>query len=379
METTNPEKANLVEQARAALGLGKAKKALRLVQEGLKGELADAHKAELNRVAAEALSHLGELEHARIYVEQARGYAMGSGDYRVLYNIALTAGNVLARMNNYGGADMMYSEALTMAGMGRDTFREARVLMNISMLDQRRGNHARALDVLGKLMPRLEKAGRKRIQAVCYSRMAYSYLEAGKLDEARQSILKLQEHAQELGDRWIEASLHYRKGSLCLKQDNYKTALNDFEKASTIYRDLSEAKNLALVLTDMAECYIKLGEADKSIPLLDEAAALACKADSPDLFCKAYVLSAERSTANRAWKDASEYYRKALKEAEVINNPDRFRYFHQSLSEVIAEAGPSIPGIKNVLSRLWEKYLKLGLEEEAKETEDWLSDIPLAD
>ncbi|MBA7600297.1 hypothetical protein ES703_07346 [subsurface metagenome] len=84
-----------------------------------------------------------------------------------------------------------------------------------------------------------------------------------------------------------------------------------------------------------------------------------------------------------AWKGDKETtaqeYRKAFDLAAEINSADRFQSLHESLRLAIREPGLDFPGLRHLLTRAYESYLRLGLKREAEETQRWLSEIPLSD
>lgn len=379
MSAEYPEAGELLEEAHAAYKKGENQKVLRLVEEGLKYELTEGQKAELNRIAAEVLCRKGELERAKSHAELGLNSAHNSGDYRVIYSSAVTLGHVFFRMNNYAAADMAWSEAFTLAGMHGDTRLEGLVLLNMAMLDQRRGNHVRALDVLNKVRPRFEKVNERRLLAVCYSRMAFSFMQEDNTQEALESVKNLEELAEQKGDSGLKASARFRKASIYLKQDEFAKSLPELQGASELYREVGDVSNLALVLCHLATVYRYTDEFDKVDSLLKEAAELAEDVHSPTLSHAITLTTAETAAWKGEKETAAQGYRKALDQAGEINNEDRFQSLHQSLRSTIKKVGLDLPGLRHLLGRAHENYLRLGLKQEAKETQRWLSEIPLTD
>lgn len=358
---------------------GETEKALQLAEQGLKYELTEAQGAELNRVAAEVLCRKGELKRAQTYAKKARTHALASGDYRILYSSAVALGNIFARKNNYAAADMAYNEALTLAGIHKDTRLEGPVLLNMAQLDQHRGNHIRALDILNKVRGRLEKTKEQRLLAVCYSRMAFSYMEENRLKEALSSVKELEELAEQKGDKSLMASAHFRRGSVYLKQDEFPKALPEFQESSEIYKELGDIKNLAIVICDLARVYINLGKVRKANSLLKEATASAQKIDSENVLCKIKIILADKAVLRGSWGQARGFYEEALTKAEAIDNEDRLHYLHKSLGKTVEKMGFNLPGLESLLKRALESYVRLGLKREAEETQRWLAQISLTE
>jgi len=282
-------------------------------------------------------------------------------------------------MNNYEAADMAWSEALTMAGMYGDTRLEGLVLLNMAMLDQRRCNHIRALDILKKVRPRFEKVNERPMLAVCCSRMAFSFMREGSIQEALESVERLDELAEQKGDRGLKAGAHFRRGSIHLKQDEFSKALPELQKASKLYREVGDLTNLAMVLCDLATVYRHLGESGKVELLLKEAAELAEDIPSPTLTHAITLTRAETAAWKGEKETAAQGYRKAFDLAAEVNSADCFQSLHESLRSTISEVGLDFPGLRHLLKRAHESYLRLGLKREAEETQRWLSEIPLSD
>jgi len=379
MPVEDLEAGKFLKQASVALKKGEVDAALKSAMQGFECYPEEKESAELNRIAAEACRHKGQLGRARSYAEVGREHAHRSGDHLLSYNSAVTLGSIFFRMNNYEAADMAWSEALTMAGMYGDTRLEGLVLLNMAMLDQRRCNHIRALDTLKKVRARFEKVNERPMLAVCCSRMALSFMREGSIQEALESVEKLDELAEQKGDRGLKASAHFRRGSIHLKQNEFPKALPELQKASELYREVGDVTNLAMVLCDLATVYRHLGEFDKVELLLKEATGLAEEVYSPALTHAITLTRAETAAYTGDKETAAQGYRKAFDLAAEINSADCFQSLHESLRSTISEVGLDLPGLRHLLKRAHESYLRLGLKREAEETQRWLSEIPLSD
>ncbi|MEA3311743.1 MAG: tetratricopeptide repeat protein [candidate division WOR-3 bacterium] len=379
MPVEDPEAGKFLKQASVALKKGKVDAALKSAIQGLECDPEEKEGAELNRIAAEACRRKGQLGRALSYAEVGREHAHRSEDYRLSYNSAVTLGNIYAHMNNYEAADMAWSEALTMAGMYGDTRLEGLVLLNMAKLDQRRGNYVRALDALKKVRARFEKVNERRLLAVCYGHMAVSFMEAEQVGNAIRSSKKIEDLANRLGDKNLKAIAHFRRGSIHLKQDEFPNALPELQKASELYREVGDVTNLAMVLCQLATVYRHLGEFDKVELLLKEAAELAEDIPSPVLTHAITLTTAETAAWKGEKETAAQGYRKAFDLAAEINSADRFQSLHESLRSTISKVGLDLPGLRHLLKRANESYLRLGLKREAEETQRWLSEIPLSD
>ncbi|TET23613.1 MAG: hypothetical protein E3J71_01705 [Candidatus Stahlbacteria bacterium] len=367
---------SLLEKASEALRRGERSSALAFALEGVKYECSPSEAVELNRIAAEALLAQGQLSRARTYAEIARKNAHPTGDHRLAYSSAVTLGKVFARMNQYAAADQVWSEALTIAGVDKNPQLQGLVLLNMAILDQRRGNHHRALNTLQTVSQNFEKANALRPLAVCYGRMVFSFIEEGKTKDATSSSEKLEELAQRLEDKNLLAIAFFRKGSIYLKQDRFSEALSPFQESTELFRELGDLKNLALVLCDLARVYMNLEDMEKADSLLKEATGLAEEIESHSVLNAVQIAFADIAVLNDSWEKAKGYYHEALRKAEAINNEDRFRVLHESFGKSIRKLGLDIAGLEDLLVQAKEGYVRLGLTREAEETERWLAQIP---
>lgn len=376
MPGENPQPGKLLSEARTALINRDRKGALNAAIEGLRYELAPEQGAELSRIAAEVLLFYGEVHNALGYAKKSREYVIASGDCRIAYNSAITLGNIFARMNDYLGAEMAWSEALTFAGMQGETGSEALPLFNMAMLDQRRGNHVRALDTLEKLRARFEKTKNLRWLASCYSRIAFSYTEIGEIDKALANLHKQEELAAKSNKKNLMANALFRRGSIYLKQDDYPKALPLLEESSRLFEELGDIKNLALVLCNLAEVHININQIEQAESELREATRLANKTDSSTAHNIIKILYAQMFTFEGQPERALDSYNEALIQAEARNDEYCLHILHESLHDVIEKFGVNLNQFKNLLGRALSNYDRRGLKREAEETEGWLAKIP---
>lgn len=367
---------SLLEKASEALRRGERSSALAFALEGVKHECSPSEAVEFNRIAAEALLAQGQLSRARTYAEIARKNAHPIGDHRLAYSSAVTLGKVFARMNQYAAADQVWSEALTIAGVDKDPQLQGLVLLNMAILDQRRGNHHRALNTLQTVSQNFEKANALRPLAICHSRMALSFVEEENLDNAIKSTKSLELLADQLEDKGLRASAFFRRGSIYLKQERFSEALSPFQESTDLFRELGDLKNLALVLCDLARIYINLEDMDKADLPIKEAAELAEKIESEDVSCKVKITLAEKAAFSDSWDKAKDLYHEALRKAEAINNEDWFHFLHEIFRDTFKNLGLNLAGIEDLLVQAKEGYVRLGLTREAEETERWLAQIP---
>jgi len=365
----------MLSRAREALRQGNKRDALLAALTGLRFELTPLLGSELNRIAAEVLMKTEGLFRAKEHAKKARAYAIASGDYLNIYHSAMTLGQVFARMNNYTAAYAAWTEALTFAGMGGDAVQEGQALLNIAILDQRRGKHTRALDILQKVLSRFDETGKPRLLARCYSRMIFSYLEENHMEKALDASHLLETLAQQLNDTDLEAIALFRRGSIYMKLEQYPKAISLLEESKELFLDLEDMKNVAVVLYHIARVMIDLKEKDQAEKLLTQAEEISEQVGSEDVVCSIIITYIYLDLLNDDWERARQRYEEIFAMSDKISNEDRFREIHYNLSSIIKTHGVHLPGMANILAQARNNYLILGLRKQAKEAQRWLSQI----
>lgn len=365
-----------VKEARAALKSNK-KEAYNKALEGMTHDPLPTQAAELSRLAAEALAGMGEYTRARVYAKNSLDYARASGEYKLAFAAAMTMGNIFAGMNRYTAAEQLWSEAMMYAAVNNDSVRQGLSLLNMAMLDQRRGNHRRALNILEAVRRNLEgsKTARRPL-AMCYGRFAFSYIVEKDYAKASEFTAKIEEMANQHKDKEIEAVASYWKGSIHEAREEFAESIPYYRKALGLYRELGNAKNTALILSDLAHVYVYLGEKSEVDSLLGEAMELAAKSDFSDVYSKVKTILGDEAVLRGNWEEARIYYHEALVKIETVNGEQRYQIIHNGLRRAIEEFGLNVKGLKELLREALTGYIRLELLREAKEAETWLSKIP---
>jgi tetratricopeptide (TPR) repeat protein len=362
-------------RARDALKRGNKRDALLAALTGLRFELNPLQGSELNRIAAEVLLKTEGLFRAKEHAKKARAFAIASGDYLNIYHSAMTLGQVFARMNNYAAAYTAWTEALTFAGMNGDTIQEGQALLNMAILDQRRGKHTRALDILGKVHARFSETDKSRLLARCYSRMIFSYLEENQIQKALDASHHLERLARDLNDINLEAIALFRRGTVYMKLEKHQKAIALLDESKELFLDLEDMKNVAVVLYHIARVMIDLKEKSQAEKLLRDAAEIAGQVGSEDVICSVKISYIYLDLLKDDWQQARQRFEEIFAILDKISNEDRLREIHCSLTTIIKNHGVKLPGLANIITRARSNYLLLGLRREAQEAARWLSRI----
>jgi tetratricopeptide (TPR) repeat protein len=318
----------------------------------------------------------GSANTARAHAEKAYYLSQGEGSPLEKYKSAMLLGQVFARMDLYEDARLIWSRALELGRQEDDLRMQGSALLNIAMLEQRKGNHEGALEILNEVEESLSKIDSLKLFAICCSRKTLSYLEMDKIDLAVESCKRLESIARESGAVGLIASACFRRGTIHLDQDEFQKAIEPFQEAAAIYKEMDDRKNLAFSLCNLASAYIGLEQPDEVELLLKQVLSLANGVESTLVMSEAQLVLAELAVFRRNIPQMVSCYGEALRLAEELNNEDRFRAFHESLEESLTKLHFNIPGIGKILERARVYYKKNGLVKELRELEEWAGRLP---
>ena len=183
----------------------------------------------------------------------------------------------LARQGQFAKALKSYRETLVTT---KDRHIEARALINIGFVLKERGQPFEALKELeraAELFRAMDPYG----LAACYVNMADIYTQFGE----RHKALDLLSRAGLLFDRSRNphASILSSQGDIYLSSGDTYQALNLFQEALPVFRDLGNVKAEVKVLSQMGNAYILTGEGDKALTCHYRALQLNRQIDSADL------------------------------------------------------------------------------------------------
>lgn len=225
------------EEARALIGLGRAKLSTRRLQESLDNA----------RDAASIARTLGD-----------RG-------------LEACAVNVIAkyyyRRGEYLAAPEHYEQALALALAGGDAGEEAQALYGIGQVHSDVGELSEALSCYQRALPLWRSVGRRRDEVGTLNSMGLAYLLMG---ESQTALVQLEETVlpfmREAGDRRGEAAAHNNIGAVYQSLGEYETALSHYREALGIYEQIKlvpAQANTSNLIGDLCALLGKTKEAEE--------------------------------------------------------------------------------------------------------------------
>ncbi|NLI99518.1 tetratricopeptide repeat protein, partial [bacterium] len=129
---------------------GEKEKAFLTTVDKLREEKSPVERSSLASFASKMLFEAGKFEKALEYALEARNQARLADDYIAFCKAAISIGRIHFRQGRLREAEQAWHEALSLVVIFGNRKLHGRILLNLSILDQRRGNHVRALDILEK-------------------------------------------------------------------------------------------------------------------------------------------------------------------------------------------------------------------------------------
>jgi len=349
---------------------------LNSIMKGLKFAPTASENGEYNRLAACIFLNRGKLIQARLHAEAARRHAARSGNLKLIYTTAFTLGNVFSRMNNYSLASQVWRQALKQAEQNNDTRIQGRLYLNLALLDQRRGNHKSALEKLKVAMQKMKVANDKIGEATCYSRMSFYYTEMEDYENALIALKSLEKISAEIGNKNLEAVVHFRRASVHLKKEEFAKAIPELHKSIKLYTILKDNKNAAMAKCDLIRAYIYLGRTEQADEFLEDTIEFIDATGHEACTGALKLVMAEKELIESNATQAILYYKEALDIAESLKDAYRFRAFHESFLAASNRALVDKNVFKELLHTARLGYARFGLDKQLAEIQEWLEKTP---
>ncbi|MBN1423056.1 diguanylate cyclase [Candidatus Fermentibacteria bacterium] len=231
-----------------------------------------------HRSRGEFLSLIGQGDAAEESLFRALELAEGAGD---LAAVMTTIGNNAQKRSKYPDARTWYDKALALVP---DAVGKADLLVSLVYLDYLEGRFSAA---------------------------------TARLEEVRL-LLQSAPQSPEILHLW--AAYHKRMGDVCQEKARAQEALGHYDRSLELYRSQGDRIGESAVVNNMSSCYSSLGDSERSIDLLLEAARLNSQIDDAlGLAIAHYNLAETYGSLNQVGL-AREYYVRYMATSERIGN-----------------------------------------------------------
>jgi len=188
----------------------------------------------------------------------------GSGKAVAYLNI----GNVYLSEGNKTRALELYLDSLKFFEEHNDTKNAAATCVNIALDYSDLNDYDKAYDFIKKSIRLYKETGAKYHIAKAYSTYAMIYLDdpanIENLDPVSECLSKSLGTYEKIGHLRGEALVYSRVGNYYEKQNDYKSAIDNYKKSISIYQPLNEKSKLGDVYSSIGTCYVKLKEYQKA-------------------------------------------------------------------------------------------------------------------
>ncbi|RMH77912.1 MAG: CHAT domain-containing protein [Cyanobacteria bacterium J007] len=128
------------------------------------------------------------------------------------------------------------------------------------------------IDAAIEVWERVAREGNSRDAALAYSALAIAYYDAGQVDAAERSLAQGADLLPQVGDSFVRARWLQTRGTLEFNRGNPQAALDTWDEAIAIYREIGDRDGAIAVTIDRAQALQALGlyrQAQKSLEHLE--------------------------------------------------------------------------------------------------------------
>jgi tetratricopeptide (TPR) repeat protein len=272
--------------------------------------------ASLENVAT-ASFHLGELENALKYHQQALSIANEVMDKRSRGLILGNMGNIFSILNEYEKALFHYDMALRIHKEVNDKAGELRVYINKAAVYQELGDYQTALKYNNDALSICGK------ESSVYSGLILNtngniYFKQKDYKTALTYYLQALDIERKIKRRQGEASALGNIGSVYMARKDYQSALEYFEKSLAIHRETSYKKGEARILRGIGHLNLVQGNHEKAEKFLEESLDIAKNLRVPEMTWTIFADLGHLYKNRGKHEDSLLYYRKAIEKIESV-------------------------------------------------------------
>lgn len=247
------------------------------------------------------LEAVGRVEEAMVEQQRAIDEARSLGDPGALAGALVALGRIHHIHARIGQAVALYEEGLELAREAEDLLTAGKVLNNLALIAQDRGEHARARALFEQDLAIVRQLGDTAGECITLSNLGLLSMDDGDLDTAAA----LQEQAIALArvaeSRWDEAVFECHLAEIHVRRGRLDDARLHAEHALATQREIGDRAGQRKSLLVLASLARRSGDLDAAGDRLDEAQAISIPGDRPalvaDAICEEGYLALARGKA----------------------------------------------------------------------------------
>ena len=294
-------------------------------------------------------SHLDERAEARACYEQSLQLRRSAGD-RMGESIALyELGLLRAEQRFPAEALKLYDEALEISRKIGSRRNEGIILNSVAYVHMLQGDYPSAQKALEQSLQIRRSLGNRPSEGYTLSSLGLLYYRTGEIQRVYEVSQQVLEIAKEVGEHLLEGAAHTLLGHSLTEMERLPEALQAYQQAAAIYRDLQQNNYLMEALAGLAKIYLETGQLG---PALEQVEAILRHLETGSLEgtdepLRVYLVSYQVLAAHQDGR-APEVIRRAhqmlVEQAEQIANPSMRQAFldlalHRAILDVAAQVG----------------------------------------
>jgi len=235
------------------------------------GSLYNIPIAEVLITIANVQSEIGEYASALSSLSKARQASRSSGDPNTLANILSSQASVFLEEEDYIAAQQYFGASLAIYRSQGNEREEARVLLNLGILEQRQERDDEALKLFERTLERANAAKLVDVQIAAGAGLGSVLTAKRDFPSALKAINESLELARRVNAKNREAELLWRAAQTYFAMHDYSESATSAEKALTLARSLRLAKLTYRATAALGEAYAADNKIELAITTLKEA------------------------------------------------------------------------------------------------------------
>ncbi|KJK47806.1 SARP family transcriptional regulator [Lentzea aerocolonigenes] len=246
---------------------------------------------------------------------------------------------------------------LELAKETTDSYGQAHVLLRLAIAHDRRGLHAKALELARQALPHWTGLGDVHGEAATLCTIAICTMKLGSHTEAMRQFEAALEKYEQCGDLRGQAHALSQLGYLSEQHHQYEAALHRQEESVRILREIGHLRGLAHSLDNLGAIQQHLGMLDEAIPNHVEAHELAVRLDDSCVAAYALTNLADAYRLRGRYTEAVHHLKQASDAAAGVDDADLKARMFRVRAATAGDAGDRVAAL-----RLYESLLGLATD-----------------
>ena len=252
--------------------LNKLREALALLERlNGKGSPYNLEIADVLIALSKVYGEMGEYGRAFSHLSRAHQVSRTSGDQNTLANIMSNQASLFLEQENYAAAQKYFNASLAIYDSLANAREEARVLLNLAVIEQRQGHNDDALQLLKRTIERANTAKWVDLQIVAGEGLGVVLTTKRNFPNALEAINQSLELARRVNAKTREAELLWRAAQTHYAMQNYRESAALAEQALTLARSLQLPKLTYFIAATLGDAYAADDRVELAITTLKEA------------------------------------------------------------------------------------------------------------